>query len=255
VQKALERIAARTDGEADRPLYLQVAFVDSHKPFKVPPAEFQPFESPDHAIAPYRATVRRVDTAVERLVEGLAARGITNDNTLFVVLADHGEGLEMPPHHRRQHGFVLYESVVRIPWIWWGKGVPRGRATSALASQVDLVPTVLALAGLPVPAAGIDGMDLSGAVRGTGSGSPRRQAYADTLFEGAHRASLWTSEVQCQKDFGSTLPAEEGEDFEDTCFDRQSDPDFTHPVAEKELMAALEAKHAELVALLPQPNP
>ena len=253
VQKALERVAARTDAEAARPLYLQLALVDSHKPFKIPPAEFQPFEGGDHAIAPYRATVRRVDTAVQRLVEGLAARGITADNTLFVVLADHGEGLEMPPHHRKQHGFVLYESVVRIPWIWWGKGVPHGRATNALASQVDLVPTVLTLTGIPAAAEHLDGVDLSGVVRGDASGSPRTQAYADTLFEGAHRASIWTSEMQCQKDFGSTLPEEEG-DFENACFDRVSDPDFTHPVTDKKLMAALEAQHAELVGLLPQPS-
>jgi arylsulfatase A-like enzyme len=252
VQKALERIAARTDAEAGRPLYLQIAVVDSHKPFKVPPTEFQPFESPDHAIAPYRATVRRVDTAVQRLVEGLAARGITAENTVFVVLADHGEGLEMPPHHRKQHGLVLYESSVRIPWIWWGKGVARGRSAKGLASQIDLAPTLLALAGLPVPTEGIDGMDLSAVVRGESSTSPRNQAYADTLFEGAHRASLWTSDMQCQKDFGSTLPEDE-QDFESACFDRESDADFTHPVSDRRLMAALEEKHAELVGLLPKP--
>jgi arylsulfatase A-like enzyme len=252
VQKALERVAARTDAEAERPLYLQIAFVDSHKPFKVPPTEFQPFEGTDHAVAPYRATVRRVDLAVQRLVEGLAARGVTSDNTLFVVLADHGEGLEMPPHHRKQHGLVLYESAVRIPWIWWGEGVPRGRATKALASQVDLLPTTVALAGLPAPAETLDGLDLSAVVRGSASSSPRTHAYADTLFEGAHRASMWTSEMQCQKDYGSNLPEDEA-DFESACFDRVSDPDFVHAVTDRKLMAALDAKHAELVGLLPPP--
>ncbi len=252
VQKALERVAARTEAEAARPLYLQLAFVDSHKPFKVPPTEFQPFEGTDHAIAPYRATLRRVDMAVQKLVEGLAARGITSGNTLFVVLADHGEGLEMPPHHRRQHGYVLYESVVRIPWIWWGKSVARGKANNALASQVDLLPTTLALAGLPAATEGLDGMDLSSIVRGEVSTSPREHAYADTLYEGAHRASIWTSEMQCQKDFGSSLPEDEG-DFENACFDRESDPDFTHAVTDRKLTAALEAQHAELVGLLPKP--
>ena len=77
-------------------------------------------------------------------------------------------------------------------------------------------------------------------------------AYADTLFEGAHRASMWTSEMQCQKDFGSTLPEDE-QDFENACFDRESDEDFTHPISDKRLMAALEEKHAELVGLLPRP--
>jgi arylsulfatase A-like enzyme len=245
VEKALERVSERTDAEKARPMYLQLAFVESHKPFKVPPDEFKPFEKEGDPCdcAPYRATIRRVDDALRKLSEGLAAQGLTPENTVFVVVADHGEGLDLPPAHRKQHGFVLYRSTVQIPWILWGKGVPAGRDVAGLASQLDVVPTVLALAGLPKQE-GLEGVDLSGAITGK-TETTRDLAYADTFYDGAHRASVWTATRQCQKDYGSVL--EEPDTFTTGCFDRVADPDFTTPVADEALAAKLEAMHAELL--------
>lgn len=245
VDKALARVAARSDAEKARPLFLQLATVDSHKPFRVPPDEFKPLEGPDHQIAPYRATLKRLDAAVSTLVAGLAEQGLTEKNTIFVVVGDHGEGLDMPVHHRKQHGFSLYGSTVRIPWLMWGPGLPAGRRVEGLASQVDLAPTLLSL--LSLPAGGTDGMDLSAAITGKAPRTPRTEAYADTFFEGAHRASVWTATHQCQKDFGSTIELED-DTFVDACYDRVADPDFTKPVDQPALLARLEALHGELLA-------
>ena len=44
----------------------------------------------------------RLDVAVQKLVEGLALQGMTSVNTIFTVVGDHGEGLDMPPAHRKQ---------------------------------------------------------------------------------------------------------------------------------------------------------
>lgn len=244
VQKAVERVGARTDDEKARPLFLQLAFVDSHKPFKVPPAEFQPFQGDGAEVAPYRATVKRLDDALQRLTEGLAAHGVTRDDTLFVVIADHGEGLDMPVAHRKQHGFVLYGSSVRIPWVWWGKGVASGHQVEGPVSQVDLVPTLLKVVGVEPPE-GLDGVDHSAAVTGKASVSTRPSAYADSLFEGMNRASIWTRERQCQKDYGSR--AVDDDSFQDGCFDRKADPDFTTPVVDATLTAELDRLHADLV--------
>jgi arylsulfatase A-like enzyme len=149
----------------------------------------------------------------------------------------------MPEHHRKQHGFVLFESVVRIPWLMWGPGVPKGVEVAGLASQIDVAPTVLALAGL-TGQTGFDGVDLSATVKGTAQ-SPRTEAYADTHYEGTHRASIWTMARQCQKDYGSK--AIEDDQFETACFDRATDPTFTKKIDDPELMAKLDAKHAELM--------
>lgn len=246
VEKALARVSERTEAEKARPLFLQLAFVESHKPFKIPPDEFKAFEKEGDPCdcAPYRATVRRVDEAVKALVEGLAARGLTPENTVFTVIADHGEGLDLPPAHRKQHGFVLYRSSVQIPWLVWGRGVPAGREVAGLASQVDFAPTVAALAGLS-GLTGFDGSDLSAAVLGTGE-SPREVAYADTFYDGAHRASIWTTTRQCQKDYGSVLA--EPDQFATGCYDRVADPDFLGaPIADDALAKRLDAMHDELL--------
>ncbi|MEO0605209.1 MAG: sulfatase, partial [Myxococcota bacterium] len=201
VRIALDRLGRRSQQEQDRPLFLQLAFVDSHKPFRVLPKEFEPFEGPDHDIAPYRATLRRLDDAMRTLVAGLESLGITEDNTLFVLVADHGEGLNLPLEHRFQHGFVLYESSVRIPFVMWGHTLPQGRAVPGLTSQIDVLPTVLGHLDLPIPddVAGRDHSDILASGQ-----SARDRAYADATFRGVHRASLWTSDRQCQKDYGST---------------------------------------------------
>ncbi len=240
VQAALQRVRSRSDAEKQRPLYLQLAFVDSHKPFRVPPSEFKAFDGDN---APYQATIRRTDDAVERLVEGLEGQGITQDDTVFLVVAEHGEGLEMPKHHRKQHGLVLYESSVGVPWVMWGRGLSGGRRVPGLASSIDVAPTLLALAGLD--AAGLDGLDLGAAMKGEAPRTQRTEAYADTLYEGVHRASLWTAERQCQKDYGSK--AVEDDVFETTCYDRKADPEFTKGLQDDALMARLEAQHAELI--------
>lgn len=244
VAKALERVGARTEVEKGHPLFLQLAFVDSHKPIKIPPEESEPFGGENGEVAPYRATLKRQDDALKSLVEGLAAQGLTAENTVFVVIADHGEGLDIPEHHRKQHGFVLYESAVQIPWILWGRGIPKGGRVEGLASQIDLAPTLLALAAVPAPT-GFDGVDLSNAVLGKGK-SPRTRAYADTLYEGVHRASIWTAEHQCQKDYGSKEI--ENDAFADACYDREADPTFTKPIPDDALTAELEKMHGELVA-------
>jgi len=245
VRIALDRLRRRNPAEEARPLFLQLAFTDSHKPFRVPPREYEPFEGPDHDVAPYRATLRRLDDAVRALVTGLEPMGITEENTLFVLVADHGEGLSMPEAHRFQHGFVLYESSVRIPFVMWGHELPKGRAVPGLVSQIDVLPTVLSHLDLPVPD-DVDGIDHSD-VLASGRTS-RERAFAEATYRGIHRASLWTTERQCQKDFGSTqeLPDDA---FVDGCFDRRADPDFVTAIEDPALMAELEARQDELADL------
>ena len=88
-----------------------------------------------------------------------------------------------------------------------------------------------------------EGLDLSDVV-GKGSATGRDAAVCDTWYLNANRASIWTSDWQCQKDFGS-INAEKDKLFVEGCYDRKADPDFENPVDRPELMARLEAWRAE----------
>ena len=117
-----------------------------------------------------------------RLLDALAARA-DYDRTWIIVVADHGEGLG--EHGEATHGVLLYDPTVHVPLI---VRPPGGRAAvvSTPTSLVDLVPTVLALAGLP--AAGLDGRSLVPQL----SGAPPdpvdadRDVYAESLYAWHH---------------------------------------------------------------------
>jgi arylsulfatase A-like enzyme len=95
----------------------------------------------------YDNQIRRVDGLIEEIRADLAARELL-DSTLFVVTADHGEGLG--DHGYYSHGLYLYEEQLRIPLIVRppaGSGWEPGRVAAAV-SLLDIVPTVLDLVGL-----------------------------------------------------------------------------------------------------------
>jgi arylsulfatase A-like enzyme len=241
VTTALQFLDERKPDEQGRPFYLQLVAIDPHFPIETEPGELDRFLHDDVPvrIARYRAMVRRVDDALARLDQGLTDRGYGADDTVFVVVADHGEGLDLPAHHRSQHGRVLYRSLVQVGWLVRGPGVGAGVVVDGLSSQLDVLPTVLGLAGLPTtpPAdelqAGYDWSRLLAA----GGQTIRQRAIADTWYEGANRASVWTGTRACQRDFGSV--GIERDTFETACFDRLQDPDFTQPISDPVLEAAL----------------
>lgn len=233
VAAALELVANRDDPE--RPFYLRVAIIDPHTPLRVEREEVEPFKADGtrRRLARYRAGVRQTDDALAVLDAGLAELGWGPERVVWAVVADHGEGLLLPEHHRAQHGRVLYPSTVRVPWLMRGPGIAPGRTIGGLASHVDLAPTVLGLLGLD---AELPGRDWSALLQGRGSRTDRRRAWSDTWYYGANRASVWTDDTQCQRDWGSSVPRDT---FVHGCFDRAADPEFTRTIERPELMAEL----------------
>ncbi|MEI6971971.1 MAG: sulfatase-like hydrolase/transferase, partial [bacterium] len=96
----------------------------------------------------YDAEINFVDGFVERLFKEV----LPADNTLVIITADHGEMLF--EHGLFGHAQSLFEQELRIPLIIVPP-VPGGfkaTAVSAPVSSIDLYPTILDLAGIPVPA-------------------------------------------------------------------------------------------------------
>ncbi|MCP5042213.1 MAG: sulfatase-like hydrolase/transferase, partial [bacterium] len=141
----------------DRPFFLWLHFFDAHAPYS-PTPEFSK-RIPEST---YHAEVAFQDAQMGRFIAELENLGL-RDNTLVVVTADHGEGLQ--EHGERTHSFFLYDSTVRIPLLLWGlEGLPAGKRISSLVRSVDIAPTALDLLGL-YPLDDIDGVSLAPLVR------------------------------------------------------------------------------------------
>ena len=126
-------------------------------------------------VASYDAELAFTDRQVGRLLEFLDERGL-RDRTLVVVVADHGEGLG--DHDEREHGYLLNEEILRVPLVVALPGVTRaGHRVEAVVSSVDVLPTILDLAGTPNPVHG-RGRSLRSALGG--ADIPSWDSYAET---------------------------------------------------------------------------
>ena len=93
----------------------------------------------------YFNCIRDVDESIGQVLDALRASG-QEDDTLVVLTADHGE---MAGAHRlRQKGPHRYKENTRVNFIVRHPDLPRGVQRDALGSSVDLVPTLLELAGV-----------------------------------------------------------------------------------------------------------
>jgi len=132
--------------------------------------------------ARYYDLIAIMDKQTGRILQQLQDDGLA-DNTIVFFYSDHGSGI---PRHKR----TLYDSGLKVPFIVrfpakYQKGFPDKHScrTDRLVSFVDFAPTVLSLAGLPIP----DYMQGT-AFMGGQTGAPRQYIYAhasrvDEAFE------------------------------------------------------------------------
>jgi len=139
----------------------------------------------------YMAMVTACDSALGRLVEQLKKQGVY-DNTLIVFTSDHGDMLGS--HGAQKPKTVPQDYSLRIPLVMHGPGLLAGRTSELLIGPMDIMPTVLGLMGLPVPAS-VQGTNLSQAIR-TGDDAavaslPIFMYYAPATWRGVYTRE-WT---------------------------------------------------------------
>ncbi|MEE8475885.1 MAG: sulfatase [Myxococcota bacterium] len=100
----------------------------------------------ERSVVDYDREIRYVDDKLEELVHWLAKTGLV-ENTILVVVSDHGE--EFFEHGRRGHTNLPYETLLRVPLIFYGPGIPWGRRIREAVHHLDLMPTILDLLGVP----------------------------------------------------------------------------------------------------------
>ncbi len=137
-------IDARPPGRPFFAVYMPIA---GHHPYHAPGDTPRPL--PERTLRDeYLNDLFVGDQAFGHLRAGLAARGL-DDDTVYIVVGDHGEAFREHPGNVA-HALFLYEENVHVPFFVAAPGRLRGlRRAPQVVSLVDLAPTTLALAGLP----------------------------------------------------------------------------------------------------------
>jgi len=175
------RAVAALDDLGRGPFFLYVHYLDPHHPY-APPLEsnrftsaytgrwyikrgltgpimwwlYQDGEDPgigardiEHLRDLYDGEIASVDADLARLLDAFDRRGL-RDDTLFVLTSDHGESLM--EHRHMGHGASLYETELHVPLIFhWRRRWSGTTVRPELVCTTDIMPTILALAGLPAP--------------------------------------------------------------------------------------------------------
>ncbi len=112
----------------------------------------------NHLVNKYMNTIRYVDGMLKDLIAQYKKLGIYDD-TVFVFVADHGEGLW--EHGHFGHSNTIYEEGVRIPlFIHDPRRFHSGKKITYPAQQIDILPTVVDLMGYKVENGAYRGFNL-----------------------------------------------------------------------------------------------
>jgi arylsulfatase A-like enzyme len=142
----------------------------------------------------YDGSIRGMDAELSRVVELLQA-GSQRNRSLIAFYADHGE--EFHDHGRMWHGQSVYGEMIRVPLILWGPGrVPKGVKVDEPVELIDVMPTLLEYAGLPLPP-GIQGQTLRPLLAADGRGdgmaaTKQRPIFAEKQPQGGTGHPLQT---------------------------------------------------------------
>jgi arylsulfatase A len=150
-----------------RPFFLYLPYSMPHIPLYVP----DDVRDPDPQRA-YINTIEHIDTEVGRIFDTLRELKLA-ENTYVIYTTDNGPWLVFK-HHGGSAGplrdgkMSTFEGGQRVPCIVWAPGrIPAGTQCDALASTIDLLPTIAAITNAPLPNdLVIDGMDLTALLKG-----------------------------------------------------------------------------------------
>ncbi len=180
------------------PFALYVHFMDTHRPFQPPESfetafrtpgaslldaetlwtnnweRFRMLPSEEEAVSQpdlrrfrdlYDASIRYVDTEIDRLLDYLDLIGLQH-NTLIIITADHGA--EFLEHGNMFHqSQLLYDELTHVPLICQVPGIRVPKRVPEIVRHIDLMPTLLELYDLP-RSRGVQGQSLEPLLTDTG---------------------------------------------------------------------------------------
>ncbi|MFI4934346.1 MAG: arylsulfatase [Caulobacterales bacterium] len=237
------------EAAADSPSFCFISTNAPHSPFNVP-REFQaPYDgqTASENYARFLGMISNIDQNFGRLRARLAATG-AEDDTILIFASDNGQcplaaAAEPGAFNAGMRGFKgsMYEGGHRIPFLMrWPAGGIGGRSVTALAAYIDLMPTLLDLCGVAVPAGrSFHGASLARLARGEAAGGDWVERIIVTDTQRVPRPIKWRLSCVMRGDWRLI----NGEALYDLAADpgQRSDVAADHPAIVAELRDAYEA--------------
>lgn len=175
--EVLDEVLPWLDEHKNEKFFTWIHLYDPHTPYE-PPAPY----AQKYPTQPYIGEIAYTDSQLARLWAFLEEKDLV-DNTVLVFVSDHGESLG--EHHESAHGFFIYQEGIHVPLIF----VTPFEQTFGLSRQqpvslVDVMPTVLDLANIPIPSQ-IQGNSLLPLFRREENGV-NSIAYSETFYPRFH---------------------------------------------------------------------
>lgn len=150
----------------EKPFVMFLSWGPPHNPYETAPEEFKNlYKDKDIQLRPnvpdsckaqaakdlkgYYAHISAMDACVGQLQKTVRQCGIES-NTIFVLTADHGDMLGSQGQQRKQKPYdesILVPFLLKYPADFGAKG----KTVETLFNSVDIMPTLLAMSGLPIP--------------------------------------------------------------------------------------------------------
>ena len=161
--------------DGNKPFALVMSWGPPHNPYDAVPQKYLDMYPPEEMeirpncpepnredLAGYYAHVTTLDDQLTRLGEALEQEG-QMDDTIFVYTSDHGDMIGSQGRQRKQHP---WDESIHVPFVMRCPGqASAGHHVTSPFNVVDIMPTLLGLAGVPIPDTA-EGRDHSPAVRG-----------------------------------------------------------------------------------------
>lgn len=225
VSRIIGRLA-EPPGTSIPPRFVWTHLIEPHYPFTRGPTDAATPPARGHE-ARHDLAVRYVDEQLDRLLR-FALAPERRDRTIVIITSDHGEAFD--DHDNSRHGATVYEEELHVPLLVFGPGIVPGPRDTPV-SLVELLPTLLALAGLD-PATGVCGEGWASALR-TGGEPPAGPIYAAALPDNTARYHQLAFLV------GHEKLIVDGETGAQQRFDLARDPRERHPDVDSPRVAAL----------------
>jgi len=168
-----ERAVQFIQSHRDRPFFLYVPHAMPHVPL---------FVSEKHAGKSagglYGDVLREIDWSVGQILKALGDCQL-EDNTLVIFTSDNGPWLSYGHHAGsakplREGKGTAWEGGARVPCVMrWPGRIPAGTECRGMAATIDVLPTLAALTGSPLPPTRIDGLNIQSLLTDPAARSPR----------------------------------------------------------------------------------